>query len=101
MEHRGIRGLRSASTRRRPARLLPANEPWNLVASGSLGEDVTVEFYAGLKKLDVLKTYDENPFLVQLEGLPPGLHIIHAVTNSPDGTEISSPSTVMFQQRET
>ena len=78
---------------------LPADEPWNLVASGPVG-DVRVEYYAGLQRLQVLKTYDNNPYLVQLEGLPPGLHIIHAVTTSGEAREISHPSTVMFQRRD-
>jgi hypothetical protein len=68
--------------------------------SGPVGSGVRVEYYAGLQKLRVLKKYDNNPYLVQLEGLPPGLHVIHAVTTRGDFQEISHPSTVMFQQRE-
>lgn len=79
---------------------LPADEPWNLVASGPIGGDVRVDYYAGLRKLRVLRTYNDNPYLVQLEGLPPGLHVIHTVTTVGEFQEISHPSTVMFQRRE-
>jgi hypothetical protein len=78
---------------------LPADEPWSLVASGPVGSGVHVEYYAGLRQLRVLKTYNDNPYLVQLEALPPGLHVIYAVTTSDSSKEISHPSAVMFQRR--
>ena len=78
---------------------MPADEPWNLVASGPRGDHVGVEYYAGLKKLKVLRTYDNNPLVVQLEPLPPGLHLIHAVTTVGDKRGISRGQTILFHSR--
>jgi len=78
---------------------LPANEPWNLVASGPTGDDVRVEYFAGLRPLRVLKRYRENPYLVQLEALEPGLHVIYAITTANGKKEISHPAPILFQAR--
>lgn len=75
---------------------LAANEPFELVASGPLGDDLSVEYYAGLKQLDVLAGKD---YRVRLEGLPPGLHSIYAITTARGQEEISRPVTIMFQER--
>lgn len=69
------------------------------MASGPLGERVTVDYYAGLKKLQVLRRYGDNPYVVQLEPLPAGLHVIYAVTSEETRQEISHPSTIMFEAR--
>ncbi len=76
---------------------LAANEPFELVASGPLGDDLSVEYYADLNRLKVLAGSD---YRVRLEGLPPGLHSIYAITTFGGRKEISRPVTIMFQQRE-
>jgi hypothetical protein len=97
--HDGSGGIRDSRHRGRENHCLPANEPWRLLASGPLGEDVDVTYYAGLRQLQVLEGHTANPYLVQLEPLPPGLHVIHAITTSGRNREISHPSTVLFQTR--
>ena len=95
----GNGGIRESQHPGRENHFLPANEPWNLLASGPMGDNITVEYFAGPKPLKVLKRYHDNPYLVQLEPLEPGLHIIHAITTIGDKKEISHPSAVLFQER--
>jgi len=95
----GSGGFGHANHFGRENHFLPANEPWRLVASGPVGDDVSVAYFAGLKKLKVLKQYGDSPYVVQLEPLPPGLHAIHAVVRVGETEEISHPSTVLFQER--
>ena len=76
---------------------LAANEPFELVASGPLGDDLSVEYYAGLKQLDVLAGKE---YRVRLEGLPPGLHSIYAITTVNGQREISRPVTILFQEKD-
>jgi hypothetical protein len=73
--------------------LLEADKPFELVASGPLGKEVRVEYYAGLRKLKILKGKD---YRVTLEGLEPGLHAIYAITTVDGVKEISRPVTVFF-----
>jgi len=75
---------------------LAANEPFELVASGPLGEDLSVEYYDGLTPLKVLAGQD---YRVTLEGLSPGLHSIYAITTVGGKKEISRPVTIIFQER--
>jgi len=78
---------------------LAANEPFELVASGPLGKDLKVEYYAGLKKLEVLKEHG-SPYRVTLAAPEPGLHAVHAITAWDGQREISRPVTIMFQKRQ-
>ncbi len=77
---------------------MEAGVPWELVASGPLGDDLKVEYYAGLEKLEVLKVHG-SPYRVTLGALPPGLHAIYAITTVDGIREISRPVTVLFQKR--
>ena len=61
------------------------------------GEHVEVEYYAGLKKLRVLKSDRDNLYTVQLEPLPSGLHVIHSVTRFGGKEEISARNPILFQ----
>ncbi len=80
---------------------MAANEPWELVASGPLGEDVKVTWYSGLEPLEVIESHDDNPYRVTLKGLEPGLHVIHAIVDmGNEGKEISRPTTVLFTERQ-
>ncbi|MCC5830927.1 MAG: hypothetical protein JJU36_15890 [Phycisphaeraceae bacterium] len=91
-----------------PARLdwrnshLRAGRPVEMLASGpnpADGTEVSVEFYAGLKKLVVKRQPDpENPFRVTLEPLPAGIHAIYAITTVGDEKEISRPVLVMVHE---
>ncbi|MFO8014375.1 MAG: hypothetical protein R6X20_13845 [Phycisphaerae bacterium] len=78
---------------------MEAGVPFNLLACGPFGKDVTVEYWAGLKRLKVLRRYRDNPYLVQLEPLPPGLHVLHAITTVDGKREISRPAPILFQRR--
>ncbi|MBA4065764.1 MAG: hypothetical protein C0501_19000 [Isosphaera sp.] len=75
---------------------LEADRPFELVASGAVGDGLRVEYFAGTRKLKVLKGTD---YRVMLEGLEPGLHAVYAVTTLGGTTEISRPVTVLFQAR--
>ena len=78
---------------------MAAGQEWELVASGPTGTQVKVEYFAGLQPLRVVKTYDDNPYRVRLEGLEPGLHAIYAITTVDGVQEISRPVTVFFAPR--
>ena len=81
-------------------RAMAAGEPFELVAAGPAGPDVTVEYFDAGEPLRVLARHDANPFRVTLEARAPGLHAIYAVTTTADGSqEISRPVTVFFQRR--
>lgn len=83
--------------------IMTADEPFEIAASGPLssgsrGKDVKVTFYADLEPLKA-KTHGDNPYRVTAAGLPPGLHVIYAITNVDGQEEISRPVTVMFHSR--
>ena len=78
---------------------MEAGTPWELVATGPLGEGVAVEFYAGLRKLKTTRRDPANPYRVTVEPLPPGWHAIHAITTVGGVREISRPVTVFFHAR--
>jgi len=78
---------------------LAADEPFELVASGPLSEDVKVEYYAGLGKLEVLRQHG-TPYRVTLAAPEPGLHALYAITEWNGRREISRPVTIMFQKRQ-
>lgn len=78
---------------------LPADEPFELVASGPRADDLKVEYYAGLEKLEVVEQHG-TPYRVTLQGPPPGLHAIYAITEWNSHREISRPATIMFQRRQ-
>jgi hypothetical protein len=78
---------------------LPAAEPFEIVASGRIAKDLKIEFYADTKPLEVLPRSDGNPFRASAAGLPPGLHVLYAVTTIGDIKEISRPVTIMFYAR--
>ncbi|MGC9454446.1 MAG: hypothetical protein ACP5HU_06240 [Phycisphaerae bacterium] len=84
----------------REIHFMEANRPFNLLASGPIGENVTVEYYAGLRKLEVLHRYRDNPYMVRLEALPPGLHVLYAITTVDGEKEICWPQPILFQSRE-
>ena len=77
---------------------LAADEPFELVASGPLSDDLNVEYYAGLTKLKVLKEHS-TPYRVTLAAPEPGLHAVYAITQWEGHREISRPVTIMFQKR--
>jgi hypothetical protein len=77
---------------------LAADEPFELVASGPLGTDLNVEYYAGLTRLEVLEEHS-TPYRVTLQAPEPGLHAIYAITEWNGQREISRPVTIMFQKR--
>jgi hypothetical protein len=78
--------------------ILAADEPFEIAASGAQGKDVKVTFYADLEPLKT-KAQGNNPYRVSAEGLPPGLHVLYAVTSIDRQEEISRPVTVMFHRR--
>jgi hypothetical protein len=83
----------------REIHFMEADKPFELLAAGPIGEDVTVEYYAGLKKLEVLARHRDNPYMVRLEALPPGLHVLYAVTTVDGDKEFSWPQPILFQRR--
>lgn len=78
--------------------MMAAGEPFHLLASGPTGDDVTVEYFADLEPLKVIKTYG-SPYIVQLEGLPVGLHNLYAITTIGGRQEISRPQMIFFAER--
>lgn len=79
---------------------MAAKEPFEIVASGPVGEGLKVEFYSDLQPLRVLKQPDKaNPYRLTVEGLAPGLHVLYAITTVDGRQEISRPVTVMFHAR--
>ncbi len=78
---------------------LAADEPFEVAASGPLGPGVKVEFFADLEPLRVVGRGGANPYRVRAGGLPPGLHVLYAVTTVGGRQEISRPVTVMFHRR--
>ena len=78
---------------------LEADLPFQLVASGSIGRDLSVEYFDGTHPLKVIRQHGENPYRVTLEGLPPGLHSLYAVTTVNGAQEISRPVTFLFSKR--
>ena len=77
---------------------LAADEPFELLASGPVADDMKVEYYAGLQQLKVIKEHG-NPLRVTLAGPGPGLHAIYAITEWNGQREISRPVTIMFHKR--
>jgi len=78
---------------------MEADQPFPILATGPVGEGVEVQWYAGLRPLTVTGTHRDNPYLVEVEGLPAGLHILYAVTTLPDGArEISRPQMIFFHK---
>ncbi len=83
---------------------MAADEPFNIMASGKMGPDVRVEYYADLEPLKVIFKYRNSPYLVRVEGLPPGLHNLYAITTYTDAggkeqKEISRPQMIYFHER--
>jgi hypothetical protein len=78
---------------------LAADTPFEIAASGPIGDGVKVEFYADLNPLKVLWRAGDNPYRLTAGGLPPGLHVIYAMTTVDDKREMSRPVTVMFHRR--
>ncbi len=70
--------------------ILEANVPFALVASGPLGNGLSVKYFAGDRLLKVLTTHG-SPYRVTLEGLPPGIHSIHAQVTIDGASEVSHP----------
>ncbi|MCC5848267.1 MAG: hypothetical protein JJU29_09245 [Verrucomicrobia bacterium] len=79
---------------------LRAGEPFRILASGPLGEDLKVTWYAGLEPLEVQRVFRDNPYLVEIGGLPAGLHVLHAITETGEGTEISRPHPILVHPAE-
>jgi len=75
---------------------MEAGKPWELMASGPLGEGLKVKYFADTKELKVLKTIDNNPYRVTLEPLESGLHVIYAITTLAGAREISHPVSIFF-----
>jgi hypothetical protein len=78
---------------------LAADEPFEMVASGPTGEAVKVRFYADLEPLKVARQDRSQPYRLTAAGLPPGLHVLYAITTIGGTVEISRPVTVMFHRR--
>ena len=79
---------------------LAADEPFEIVASGPLGPKVQVTFYADLEPLKVVARDKGNPYRLRAQGLPPGLHVLYAVTSIDGREEISRPVSIMFHRRQ-
>jgi len=78
---------------------MEADKPFPILATGPVGAGVEVEWFAGLEPLTVTQTHRDNPYLVEAEGLPAGLHVLYAITTLPDGTrEISRPQMIFFHK---
>jgi hypothetical protein len=78
---------------------LAADTPFEIAASGPIGHGVKVAFYADLAPLEVIKRAKDNPYRLTAAGLPPGLHVLYAITTFNGTQEISRPVTVMFHRR--
>lgn len=78
---------------------LAAGEPFEIAASGPTGPGVTVEFFADLEPLKIARRDKANPYRVRADGLPPGVHVLYAVTTADGKAEISRPVTVMFHPK--
>lgn len=78
---------------------LMADDPFELVASGPIGEGANVRFFADLEPLKVVRQDPSNPYRLTAAGLSPGLHVLYAITVVGEKEEISRPVTVMFHRR--
>lgn len=76
--------------------VLEARKPFRFLAIGPKGEDVTIEVYAGLRKLERL---EGSPHCALLEGLAPGLHALYAITTVGEEREISRPVLVLCLEK--
>jgi|GEM_PF-4561884 len=75
--------------------VLPANKPFTLLATGPVGANIKVEFYADLKRLERLDD-GSKPYAATIAGLPPGLHSLYAVTTTEKGEQLSRPNPILF-----
>jgi hypothetical protein len=75
---------------------MEADKPFELLAIGPLGKGLKVQYYSGTRRIRKL---GGGNYRVRLEGLPPGLHSIYAVTEVDGRKEISRPVLVMFRKR--
>ena len=60
----GSGGIRASHHAGRENHMVAADEPWNLLATGPAGDDIEVDYFAGLRKLKVLRSYCDNPYAV-------------------------------------
>ena len=77
---------------------LPAGQPFTLLASGPIGADVEVAYFADLQPLTVVRRHRDSPYIVEVEGLPPGLHNLYAITTVAGQREISRPQMIYFYE---
>ena len=79
---------------------LAADEPFEIAASGPLGEGLKVEYYFDAHQpLAIARQDPGRPYRVTAKGLPPGLHVLYAVTRWDGQEEISRPVSIMFFPR--
>ncbi len=96
----GNQGFMTARPDGREIHYLEANKPWPLLASGPKGDNVKVEYFAGLKKLKVQKMIGEDPYNVILEPLEPGMHAIYLKVTVDDKPSLTHPHPILFQKRD-
>ena len=72
--------------------------PFEVLASGPLGDGLEVAYYAGATRL---KQVGGSAYRPVLEGLPPGLHALYAVTTVGGAREVSRPVLIFFGKRPT
>lgn len=74
----------------------PAGEPTRIVASGPLGDDVTVRYYVDAEPLKPEWTHPDNPYHLVAPALPAGLHVFTMEVRKGDMVYLSRPVTIMF-----
>jgi hypothetical protein len=72
---------------------IAAGKSFRVLATGPIGDDVAVDFYADLRKLKRLGGGLYDPVLEPVE---PGLHVLYAITKIGGTREISRPALIYF-----
>ncbi len=75
--------------------VLKAEEPFPIVASGPLADDLKLELWNGDQLVDGVLSEEENPYALTHPGLPEGMHTLILKVEIKDRTVISKPVMVL------
>ncbi|MCC5830213.1 MAG: hypothetical protein JJU36_12260 [Phycisphaeraceae bacterium] len=73
-----------------------ADKPFDLIATGPLGDDVQVKYFINARQVTPRWTHPQNPYHVRMPPLPRGLHTFTMEVRRGDRVHLSRPVTVSF-----